>query len=233
MNESMDKWTNDSILRLCCQCNHLLGRVFHAASNGEVQTRFPQNVLSLFDVRSFQPYHHRHLDPEVAHGRHHAAGHDVAAHDAAKDVDQHRAYVGIAEDDLEATFHLLLAGAAAHVEEVGGAAARVLDDVHGGHGETGPIHHAAHVAVEPDVVQAVLARLHFQRVFFVQVTQFADVGVAEEGVIVKVHLGVERQHAPVFGHHQRVDLRQRGVSGLEGAGEAGQELHRLAHLAAL
>ena len=36
-------------------------------------------------------------------------------------------------------------GAAADVEEIGGAAAGVFDDVHGGHGESGAVDHAADV----------------------------------------------------------------------------------------
>jgi hypothetical protein len=35
--------------------------------------------------------------------------------------------------------------------------------------------------------------------------------VAEERVVVEVHLGVERHHVAVAGDHQRVDLRERGV----------------------
>src|SRR6266481_529008 len=46
--------------------------------------------------------------------------------------------------------------AAAHIQKICRRAARVLDDVHGGHGQAGAIDHAGHAAIELDVVQAVL-----------------------------------------------------------------------------
>ena len=49
----------------------------------------------------------------------------------------------------------------AHVKEVGGGAAMELDDVHGGHGQPCPVDHAADAAVQPYVVQVVLACCHF------------------------------------------------------------------------
>ena len=132
------------------------------------------------------------MDVERAHGFHHAGGQAVAAQDAAENVDQHCAHVGVAEDDLESLAHLLGAGAAAHVEKVGGLAARQLDDVHGGHGQPGAVHHAADVAAELDIVQTMLGGFNFERLFLVQVAQLVQVGVAEEGVVVEVELGVER-----------------------------------------
>ena len=124
-----------------------------------------------------------------------AFGDDVAAHDAAEDIDQDALHVRIAEDDLEGRRDLLLGGAAADIEEVGGLAAVELDDVHGGHGEAGAVDHAADVAVELDVVQVVLGGLDFGRVFLVEVAQRQDVLVAEQRVVVEVHLGVEARRA--------------------------------------
>ena len=63
---------------------------------------------------------------------------------------------GSDSDDLEGRRHLLLGGAAADVEEVGGLAAVELDDVHRRHGQAGAVDHAADVAVELDVVEVVL-----------------------------------------------------------------------------
>ena len=83
------------------------------------------------------------LMPSSRRGRDHALGDDVAAHDAAEDVDQDALHVRVGEDDLERGRHLLLGGAAADVEEVGGLRAVELDDVHGGHGEAGAVDHAA------------------------------------------------------------------------------------------
>src|SRR3990167_2953967 len=57
----------------------------------------------------------------------HVAGDDVAAHDAAEDVDQHRLDVAVGQDDLERLGHHFRRGAAADIEEVGGLAAVQLD----------------------------------------------------------------------------------------------------------
>ena len=91
----------------------------------------------------------------------------------------------VAQNDLEGGRDLFLAGAAADVEKVGGAAAEVLDDVHGGHGQARAIDEAGDAAVELDVIEIELAGLDFQRRFLVEVAHFQDVLVAVEGVVVQ------------------------------------------------
>jgi len=60
---------------------------------------------------------------DLAGRRDDALGDDVAAHDAAEDVDQNALDIGIGEDELEGGGHALLGGAAADIEEVRGIAA--------------------------------------------------------------------------------------------------------------
>ena len=55
-----------------------------------------------------------------------------------------------AEDDVQRVDDLLGVRAAADVQEVGGLAAVVLDQVHGGHGQAGAVDQAADVALELD-----------------------------------------------------------------------------------
>ncbi len=98
-----------------------------------------------------------------------AFGDDVALHDAAEDVDEDALHIGVAHDDLEGLRHLLLGGAAADIEEVGGLAAEQLDDVHGRHGQARAIDHAADFAIELDVGEVVFAGFDFRRIFLVQV----------------------------------------------------------------
>ena len=50
----------------------------------------------------------------------------------------------------------------------------------------------------------------------VGVAQLFDVLVAEQGVVVEVHLGVEGDDVTRAGHDQRVDLDDRGVEVDEG-----------------
>ena len=61
----------------------------------------------------------------------------------------------------------------------------------------------------------------------VRVGEGPDPGMAEEGVVVEFHLGVRGDEPAAGREDERVDLDERGVRRLEGAGEAGQELERL------
>jgi hypothetical protein len=79
----------------------------------------------------------------------------------------------------------------------------------------------------------VAGRLELGRVLLVLVAQLLDVLVAEQRVLVEVHLGVEGQHPAVAGDHQRVDLDQAGIEVGEGAVHGQHQLDRRRHLPAL
>ena len=102
-----------------------------------------------------------------------------------------------------------------------------LDDVHGGHGEAGAVDQAADLAVELDVVQLVLGGLDLGRVLLGDVAQGDDVLVAEEGVVVEVHLAVEADELAVLGDDERVDLEQAHVLLDQHAIEAADQLDAL------
>src|SRR3546814_4184572 len=95
---------------------------------------------------------------------------DVAAHDAAKDIDEDALDRRIGQNDLESGRDLFLGGAAANVQEVCGESAVQLDDVHCGHGKASAVHHATDVAVQLDISEILFARFQFHRVFFGLVT---------------------------------------------------------------
>ena len=107
--------------------------------------------------------------------------------------------------------HLVFAGAAADVEEIGRLAAVVLDQVHRAHRQPRPIDQAGDVAVQVHEAQAALAGPQLGRIFFGRVEQGGDVGVAEQGVVVEIELAIERQHVAAGRDDQRVDLGERGV----------------------
>ena len=160
-----------------------------------------------FDVGAFEPHHQRHLQAHLLDRGDHAFGDDVAAHDAAEDVDEDALHVRVGGDDLEGFGHLLLGRAAAHVEEVGGFGAVELDDVHRGHGEARAVDHAADLAIQRDVVQVELRGGEFLGVFLGLVAQGGDVGLAVHGVAVEAHLGVEAFQLAVGRDDQGVDLQ--------------------------
>ena len=73
---------------------------------------------------------------------------------------------------------------------------------------------------------------HLGRVLLAQVAQGLDVLVAEQGVVVEVDLGVERDHVPLLGDRQRVDLGQRRVLLQEDPGQRRHDLLGLRDLVA-
>ena len=97
-------------------------------------------------------------------GRDHALGEAVAAQDAAEDVDEDGLHARVGRQDPERVLDLLGGRATAHVEKVRGLAPRELDDVHGRHGQPRAVDHAADLAVELDVVEAVLRGLDVERI---------------------------------------------------------------------
>ncbi len=172
---------------------------------------FADDLLAEIDVGAFEAHDQRHLEADVLDRGDHALGDDVAAHDAAEDVDENALHVRVGGDDLERRRHLLLRGAAADVEEVGRAFAVELDDVHRRHGEAGAVDHAADRAVERDVAEVVLRSLDLLGVLLGLVAQRDDVGMAVEGVVVERHLGVEHADLAVGRDDQRIDLEHRHV----------------------
>ena len=189
------------------KAHDFLGAVLHATfGNRERQSRFFQNFAALLDVGAFHAHDNGKLEIQIAGRGNDTGRQNVAAQDAAKDVDEDALYFGIAGQNLEGVLHLLGVGASANVEEIRGRAASQLDDVHGGHGQTGAIDHAANGAVKLDVVELVARGLHFEWIFLVEVAQGRDFLVAIECVVVKGHLGVERDQPAVAGDDQRIDL---------------------------
>ena len=94
----------------------------------------------------------------------------------------------------------------AHVQEVGGLTAGQLDDVHGGHRQPGPVHHAPDVPIQLDVVEAVPGGLDVERGLLVDVAQGHDLLVAVERVVVEVELRIQGQDSPIGPGPQRPKL---------------------------
>src|SRR5208283_4229598 len=137
----------------------LLRRVVEVIRRNDVEAGLADDLLAEVDVGALEADDQGHLEADVLDRGDHAFGDDVAAHDAAEDVDQDALHVRVDGDDLERRGDLLLRGAAADVEEVGRALAVELDDVHRRHGEAGTVDHAADRAVERDVAEVMLGRL--------------------------------------------------------------------------
>lgn len=66
-------------------------------------------------------------------------GNGVTADDTTEDVNEDGGHLGVAGDQLEGALDGSGGGTTADIEEVSGATAVKLDDIHGGHGETGTV----------------------------------------------------------------------------------------------
>ena len=139
-------------------------------------------------------------------------GDDVAVHDSAENVHEDALHVLVRQDDFERSRDLLLARAAAHVEEVGGPSASVLDDVHRGHREAGTVHEAGDVPIKPDVVQRKLGRGDLTRVLFRLVAHGHDRGLPVERVVVEVEFRIEREQPAIGCDDEWVHLDLRAVA---------------------
>ena len=128
---------------------------------------------------------------------------------------------------------LFLSCPAAHIQKVRGRAAGVLNNVHRRHGQARAVHHAGNGAIQLDVVERVLARFHFQRIFLGRIAQRLDVRMAEERVVVKVDLRVEGEQLVVLGGDEGIDFDQRGVRIDDRLVQALEEAHRLINLRGL
>src|SRR5258706_14467299 len=209
-----------------CRGHHFVGCVFHGVAHNEVESGIHQNLLAFLYISPFEAQHHRKFDVSFLRGLHNSRCQRIHAQNAAENVDQHRFHALVAEQDLERVGDLLGTGAAAYIEKVRGHAAGGLDDVHGGHGQAGAVHHSADAAVELDVIQTVLRSLDLERIFLGDVTQFADIRMAEQRVVVEGKLGVEREKAAIGSGDERIDLEQGSVGVEKRLVEVGQKLHR-------
>src|SRR3972149_4118270 len=139
----------------------------------------------------------------------------VTPKDATEDVNEDSSDRAVRGQDAKRILDLFSAGATPHIQEVRWLAAGKLDDIHGGHGQAGPIDHAAHCALQLDVVESKLRGLNLKWRLLVQVAPLLDIGMAKEGVVIKVYLRIQSQEPVLGGDHQRVDLDQGTILLLE------------------
>lgn len=139
-------------------------------------------------------------------------GDGVAADDTTEDVDEDSRDLGVAGDELESGLDSSGGSTTADVEEVSGATAVQLDDVHGGHGETSTVDQAANVTVKLDEVQTVLGSLDLIHILLGGIAPREDLLLAELGVLVEAELGVHGQDLVVGGLGQGVDLDLGGIT---------------------
>jgi hypothetical protein len=117
----------------------LFGRVRQIGGRDDRQSALRQPLARHLGIGALQSHHHRHRHADVLDGIDDAIGDQVAAHDAAEDVDQDRAHLWIGQDQLKRRGHAIAGRTAADVEKVRRPAAVQLDQVHGRHRRPAPL----------------------------------------------------------------------------------------------
>src|SRR5699024_9289212 len=131
------------------------------------------------------------LEADVTHRLDNAFGNQITAHNATEDIDQNGFDVGTRSNQLERLGDTFGRGAATDIEKIGRRAAVQLDQIHGAHGQTGTVDHAANVTVELNVGQVVFGRLRFALVFLAGIAHGGIVLVPKQRVVVQIQLAVE------------------------------------------
>jgi hypothetical protein len=94
--------------------------ILHAVGDGEIQAAVSNNFLPKLHVGSFHSNDDRDGQMQFFSGGDDTGGEDVAAKDAAKNIDKHRLHGGIAHQDAKRILNLVGGSAAADVEKVRG-----------------------------------------------------------------------------------------------------------------
>mmetsp|Transcript_34002 Transcript_34002/g.87180 ORF Transcript_34002/g.87180 Transcript_34002/m.87180 type:complete len:447 (-) Transcript_34002:25-1365(-) len=200
------------LVPLLGQLDSLLGSLREVVEGVDRQAAVGDDLLAHFDVGALEPDDQGLGEADVLARSHHALSHDVAAHDAAEDVDEDGLHVGVALDDLEGGRARLLVGRAADIQEVGRGAAQERQQIHGGHSQASTVDHARDAAVQLDVIQVKLLGLDLLRVLLGQVTLLVDGLLAERGVVVEADLGVAHDDTTIGELGERIDLDHGAVT---------------------
>ena len=96
--------------------------------------------LGLFNIGAGEADNEGQLEVDLLGSADDTRGYRVALHDTTENVDKDGLDLLVRSDDLEGLLDGRLSGTTTNIEEVGGAAAIELDDVHCGHGKTSTVH---------------------------------------------------------------------------------------------
>src|SRR5699024_7640991 len=89
-------------------------------------------------------------------------------------------------------------GGTADVEEVGRVAAVQLDQIHGAHGQTGTVDHAADVAIQRDVGQIELLSSRFAFILLAGIVHGGIFLVPKQCIVVEIKLAIESNQPALF-----------------------------------
>lgn len=183
-----------------------LGGALQVVNREDLHAGVVDQSVGLLHVGTLQTSNDGDLEVERLDGVDKTVGNSIASHNTAKDVDEDGSDLGVAGDQLEGLLDGGGGGTTTNVEEVGGLTAVQLDDVHGGHGQTGTVDQAADVTVQLDEVEARLRSANLIGILLSGVAPLKDLLLPVVCVVIETELGVHAHDLVVGGLRQRVDL---------------------------
>jgi len=193
------------------QLHRLLSSSLEIINRENLEARVVNELVGLLHVGALQTGNDGDLEVERLDDSDQTLGDGIAAHNTAEDVDKNGRDLGIGGDQLEGLLDGGRGSTTADVKEVSRLAAIQLDNIHGGHGQTGTVDQAADVTVELDEVQAGLRGANLLGILLGGVAPAEDLFLAELGIVVEAELGVHAHDLVVRGLTQRVDLDLGGI----------------------
>ena len=134
---------------------------------------------------------------------------------SAENIDEDRANLIIAKDDIQALSHNLCRGTATDIQEVRGLYSPLFtgqgNNVQGGHNQAGTVTDHADLAFQAHVVQSGFLCHGLARILRRLIGKSCVFGVTEGRIVVQRHLAIQRQNIALLGQDQGVDLNQGGV----------------------
>ena len=119
------------------------------------------HALGNVGVGSLEAQDHRFVEAILLVACNDGLGELVASEDSTEDVHEDGFHFGVVVKELEGLGELVTLGAAADVQEVSWFSTILLNNIHGGHGESGAVDKAADISSDVDVVEVVLLGVCF------------------------------------------------------------------------
>ncbi|PQE24070.1 hypothetical protein CJF31_00002271 [Rutstroemia sp. NJR-2017a BVV2] len=168
------------------ELNSLLGRALQVIDREDLKTRLIDQLVRSLHVRSLQSGDDGDSQVHALDGADETLSNSVTSDNTTEDVDEDSSDLGVGSDEGESLLDSLWSSSTSNIEEVGGLAAVKLDDVHGGHGETG----SSDVAAQLDEVETRFRGTDFLGIFLGGVAPFEDLLLTELGIVVEAEFGV-------------------------------------------
>eukprot|EP01022_Parablepharisma_sp_SALTPOND_P012225 TRINITY_DN1566_c0_g2_i1.p1 TRINITY_DN1566_c0_g2~~TRINITY_DN1566_c0_g2_i1.p1 ORF type:complete len:1815 (-),score=421.25 TRINITY_DN1566_c0_g2_i1:71508-76952(-) len=146
----------------------------------------------------------------------HGPGYGLAGDDAAEQIEEDHFHAIVGKEHVKGFGHTLLVRGAAQVHKVTGAQARIVEQVHGGHGEAGAVGHESHPTVQTQIGKPGGARRVFLRRQVRGLVKSFQGGVYVGHGVVDFHLAVQRHPLSAVRVYERVDFQKEQAIGFDG-----------------